>query len=213
MLIKTFENFTQKNSKIGQKLDYYYLLEDMSTTRLRDLFKVVEYNNFRAIATFSSQIESISELPCKKIALINYPSENISQNKLFLDITKTTADEVEFPWKKSYLKLNGWRDLVLTCLSQGKIIRPMLELGVESREYLTECINFFKEIGIKDICTSTGLIEKYITPGRLEELKSFIPPIFKIKVIANIKDLDTANAFFKAGSNLIATSKTSINID
>lgn len=212
MSIKSFELFQEKYNATGAKLDYYYILDDLSTTRLRDVYKVVKLNNFRAIATFSENIEHFEEIPCKKIALVNYP-KLFSLSRVFREIENVKADEIEFPWDKKYVsEKEQWRSIVLKALSQGKIIRPMLEFGVDSADYIKQTIEFFKEVGIKDIATSSGLIDKTTTLDKFSEFKMLIPNIFRVKVIAEIKDLDKAKTFFKEGANLAGTTFTKLNI-
>jgi hypothetical protein len=210
-MIKSFQLFQEKYSEIS-KLDYYYVLEDLSTTRLRDIFKVVNLNKFRAVATFSENIEHFLDLPCKKIALINYPKK-YSLNKVFREIENTLADEIELPWDMKYHKeKDQWRSAVLNALSHGKIIRPMLEFGTQTKEEIVECLEFFKEIGIKDIVTSSGLYENTTTLDKMKDMKTLIPNIFRIKVLAGIKDNDKAKLFFKEGVNLVGTTFTKINL-
>lgn len=213
MSIETFELFQEKYNATGAKLDYYYVLDDLSVTRIRNIYKVIQLNNFRAIATFSENIKHLDELPCKKIALINYPKAGMSASKILREIESVKADEIEFPWDKKYMQnKEEWRNIVLKALSQGKIIRPMLEFGIDTPETIKDAVDFFKEIGIKDVVTSSGLIEESTTMAKFTELKMLFPNIFKIKVNAEIKDVEKAKIFLKEGASIVGTTFTKINI-
>lgn len=213
MSIKSFELFQEKYNSSGAKLDYYYVLDDLSTTRLRDIYKVVNLNGFRAIATFAENIEYFDEIPCKKIALINYPRSGMTLSKIFREIEFVKADEVEIPWEKKYMdEREQWRSIVLKAISQGKIIRIMLEFGIYPNDYIVQVIDFCKEVGIKDIATSSGLIDKTTTVEKLSEVKNSIPNIFKVKVLGEVKDMDKAKSFFKEGAHIVGTSFTKINL-
>jgi deoxyribose-phosphate aldolase len=217
-MIKHFQRFVESLNTTGSKIDFY-TFEELSSARLRELHKLVEVNSYRAIATFAHQLESLEDFSATKIALMNYPIERSTQHRFTSDINdilkQGIADEIEFPWREQYLdwKTERWREVMVLCASKGVTIRPMLEIGEDTREYISLSIDMLKRIGITNIMTSTGLIPTITTMEKFDEMKDLFPPIFNVKVCGSIKDIATVDAFIQNGANLVATTVDILNSD
>jgi len=213
MNIKKFHKFNEaKIQNIASKyLDYYYLDEDVSLTALREIFDIIDDNSYRAVATFSHQIQYFEDFGGIKIALLNYPPERHTKRnfKIKFDEIKqfqSIIDEVEFPWDKKYLQWgeNHWRNIVLESIECGFKLRPMLEIGIMNIDDIKITTNFLKDIGIRSIVTSTGLIQEITTIEKWEEIKDLFPSIFETKVIGLVT-LNQLNQFIESDIDLAAT--------
>jgi deoxyribose-phosphate aldolase len=197
----------------SKKVDFYYLLDDISVNKIRDSYNLMNESEYRAFATFSDQIEHFEELGdiCQLIAIINYPPKRFTKHYFKQEINKALEkriDEIEFPWRENYMEWDKeiWRGHVLKCIEKGVRLRPMLEIGVDSEEYIEKCIEFFKEIGLYTLVTSTGLTEKVTTIKTWKEYEFLFPNIFEIK-IGGVKDIVEAAKYIKSNADLIATTQ------
>lgn len=193
-MIKNWEKFNKS------KLDYYYLEYEVDLSIIREIYNLVEKNNYRGFATFGSNIKYFLELPCAKIALLNYPPERYTKQNLVKQINEVKSlgiDEIEFVWNPKYKEWDkqDWRDIILDCSINGIRLRPMLEMAVQSEEDIIETINFLREIGIYSIMSSTGLIPEIVDIYKWNELKYNIPKMFETKIVGTItnRDLDKLN--------------------
>jgi deoxyribose-phosphate aldolase len=217
-MVKKFQRFVESINSTGCRIDFYALSE-LNPTRVRGLYELIEINSYRAITTFANELELFEEFQCTKIALLNYPTERSTQHRFTSDIDdiikQGIADEIEFPWREQYLewKIEKWRDIIMRCVSQGIILRPMLEIGLDTRDYLVNTVAMFNRIGITNIVTSTGLIPNITTLENFDEMKDIFPPVFNIKVLGGITDITTVDNFIEKGANLVATSVDILNSD
>jgi deoxyribose-phosphate aldolase len=217
-MIKKFQMFVESLSSTGSRIDFY-ALDELSPTKVREIYKLVNTNSYRAIATFADQIHEFEEFTCAKIALMNYPTERSTQHRFTSDIDdilkQGIADEIEFPWKSQYLdwKVEKWRDVMLRCVSKGVILRPMLEIGSDTHDHITDSIGMLKKIGITNIMTSTGLVPQITTLENFDVVRDLFPPIFNIKVSGKISDIATVDNFIQKGASLVATSVDILNSD
>lgn len=192
---------------IKNKVDFYYLDDDLNKSLLNEMHLMVSENVYRAIATFSEQISYFSDFPCLKIALVNYPPIRFTKHALRTEILKlTTVDEIEFPWNKAYMKWDkkDWGRIISHCNEYGIRLRPMLEIGVLSEQEITTTINYLKNIGIYSIMTSTGLIPDITTIVKWNNIKNNIPRIFETKV-GGIVSLNDIKEFLESDIDLAAT--------
>ena len=211
--IKSYNNISEgKLQNTAKKyLDYYYLKDDISLTSVREMYELIEDNSYRGFATFADKIEHFEDLDCIKIALMNYPPVRFTkrtfkeQFQALKDISNI-VDEVEFPWDKKYLKWGKehWRNIVLESISSGLVLRPMLELGLNSIEDVKADIEFLNSVGIRSIMTSSGLYPEITTIEKWEEIKGFLPRIFEVKV-GGILTLKDVNKFLDSDVDLAAT--------
>ena len=197
------------DSTAMNKIDYYYLDTQVDLSIVREKFNLIEDNAYRAFATFAENIKHFEELPCEKIAIINYPPERHTKRNLVKKINEVKTlniDEIEFPWNSKYAQWSkeDWRDIVLDCSKNGVKLRAMLEIGVQSEDDVKKSIDFLREIGIYSIMTSTGLISDITTMQKWNSIKNYIPRLFESKVVGilTIKDI---NDFIKSGADLAAT--------
>jgi deoxyribose-phosphate aldolase len=217
-MIKKFQRFVEGLSTTGSKIDFY-ALDELTPTKIREIYKLININSYRAVATFANQIHEFEEFTCAKIALMNYPTERSTQHRFTSDIDdilkQGIADEIEFPFKVQYLdwKIEKWRDIMLRCVAKGVILRPMLEIGVDTNEHISESIEMLKKIGITNIMTSTGLVPQVTTLEKYDEIRDLFPPIFNVKASGKINDIATVDNFIQKGASLVATSVDILNSD
>jgi deoxyribose-phosphate aldolase len=210
-MVKNFNLYLESLSASGNRVDLY-ALEELNPTKIRDLYKTVETNNYRAIATFADQIDWFDEFSCVKIALMNYPITRNTHHRFVSQIEEVLkqgiADEIEFPWLTQHLswKQDKWRNIIMRCMAKGVILRPMLEIGTDTDMHIEDSMTYFKQIGITNIMTSTGLVSQYTTPERFDEIKALIPPVFNVKISGRISDIEKMETFIKKGATTIATS-------
>lgn len=195
----------------SSKIDFYYLLSYYSVNKIRDSYNLMKESEYRAFATFSDQIEHFEELGdiCSLIALMNYPPQKFTKHYFKQELNKTLAkkvDEIEFPWRETYLEwdVKIWREHVLNCIEHGVKLRPMLDIAIDSEEYIEKCISFFKKIGIYSIMTSSGLVENITTIKIWKNYEFMFPNIFEIK-IGGVTEIVDAAKFIKLNVDLIAT--------
>jgi deoxyribose-phosphate aldolase len=217
IMIKKWDSFKKVNenkksildSSAMNKIDYYYLDDSVDLSIVREKYNLIEDNAYRAFATFGYNIKHFLELPCEKIALVNYPPKSHTKRNLIKEIDSVKEldiDEIEFPWSDKYLlwDIENWRKIVLDCSNKGIKLRAMLEIGIQSDESIVKSINFLREIGIYSIMTSSGLISDITTIERWNSIKSYIPRLFEVKVVG-ILTLSDINNFIKSGADLSAT--------
>lgn len=193
--------------KIYNKVDYYHLDYDLSKNIINNLRHKIKENIYRAIATFSCNIHHFEDFSCQKIALINYPPERYTKQNLRSEILKLKdVDEIEFPWNKVYLKWGrkDWDKILAHCNEYGIKLRPMLEMGIQDEQYITDTVNYLKNIGIYSIMTSTGLIPEITTIEKWNSIKNKIPRIFETKVGGIISHNDISE-FLNSDISLAAT--------
>lgn len=200
---------TVLDSNAMNKIDYYYLDSQVDLSIVREMYSLIENNAYRAFATFSENIKHFEELPCEKIAIINYPSERHTKRNLVKKINEVknlNIDEIEFPWNKKYTQWSkdDWREIVLDCSKNGIKLRAMLEIGVQSDDDIKDSIDYLREIGIYSIMTSTGLISEITTMEKWNSIKNYIPRLFESKVVG-ILTISDINDFIKSGADLAAT--------
>jgi hypothetical protein len=195
--------------QIKNKVDYYYLNDDISLPILSELEELFETGIYRALVTFDYNIVHFENFPFKKIALINYPPERYTKHNLKSSIKKLIGkvDEIEFPWNNKYnnWKKESWDEIILLSSENGIILRPMLEMGLQDENSLIDTINILKKIGIYTIMTSTGLVPEITTIEKWNEIKTKIPRIFEVKV-GGILTLQDINNFLNSDVDLAATS-------
>jgi deoxyribose-phosphate aldolase len=210
-MVKKFNLYLESLSTIGNRVDLY-ALEEYNPTKVRDLYKTIEDGNYRAIATFADQLDWFEEFTCVKIALVNYPTGRSTQHRFTTQIEEVLkqgiANEIEFPWLTQHLswKQDKLRNIIMGCMAKGVILRPMLELGTDTDSHIEDSIAYFKEVGITNIMTSTGLVPQYTTPERFDDIKALIPPIFNVKASGMITDTEKMKVFLKKGATSVATS-------
>ena len=197
------------DSTAMNKIDYYYLDDSVDLSIVREKYNLIEDNAYRAFATFGSNIKHFLELPCEKIAIINYPPERHTKRNLIKKIDEVknlSIDEIEFPWSNKYIQWSkeDWREIVLECANKGIKLRAMLEIAIQSEDDVKESIDFLREIGIYSIMTSTGLIPEITTMEKWNSIKNHIPRLFESKVVG-ILTISDINDFIKSGADLSAT--------
>lgn len=197
------------DSTAMNKIDYYYLDYQVDLSIVREKYNLIEDNAYRAFATFAENIKHFLELPCEKIAIINYPPERHTKRNLVKKINEVKnldIDEIEFPWSYKYAQWSkeDWREIVLECSNNGIKLRAMLEIGIQSEEDVKSDIDFLREIGIYSIMTSTGLIPEITTMEKWNSIKNHIPRLFESKVVG-ILTISDINDFIKSGADLSAT--------
>lgn len=193
-----------------KKVDFYYLKYNMDENLIKEMYDMIEDNEYRAFATFSDNIKYFEELPCTLIALVNYPAERFNKRTLIKkleDIKQYSfVDEIEFPWSLKYNEfgIDFWREMLLDFSNKGIRIRPMVEFGIYSDEDVKDVIEFFKQINIMTIMTSSGLYPEITTFERWEELKDLIPNKWEVK-IGGVLTIGDINKFIKSDVDLAAT--------
>jgi hypothetical protein len=193
-----------------KKIDYYYLKNKLDKMLVKEMYDMIEDNEYRAFATFSDNIEYFEEIPCNLIALVNYPPLRFNKRTIKDAIESIKkyeyVDEIEFPWDLSYnnFGVDFWRDIILDVSNNGFILRPMVEFGIWSDTQIKQTIEFFKKINIMNIMTSTGLNSNITTIDKWNDIKKLIPNKWVVKVggILNINDI---NNFIKSDVDLAAT--------
>jgi deoxyribose-phosphate aldolase len=217
-MVKNFNMYLESLNVSGNRVDLY-ALEENTPIKVRNLYKSIESNGYRAIATFADQMDWFEEFQCVKIALVNYPTDRSTQHRFMREIdtvlNQGIADEIEFPWLSQHLswKQDKWRNVIMRCMEKGVILRPMLEIGTDTDLHLEQSIEYFKQIGITNVMTSTGLEPQYTTPERFDEVRMIFPPAFNLKVSGKIVDIQTMETYLKKGATTIATSVDILAID
>jgi deoxyribose-phosphate aldolase len=193
-----------------KKIDYYYLKKAVDETLVKEMYDMIEENEYRAFATFAENIEYFEELPCTLIALVNYPAERYTKRTILKKLEEIKqypyVDEIEFPWSMKYNEfgVEFWREVVLDFSNQGYRLRPMVEFGIYSNEDVKSVIEFFKKINIMTIMTSSGMYPEITTFERWEEIKEIIPNKWEVK-IGGILTIGDINKFIKSDVDLAAT--------
>jgi hypothetical protein len=193
-----------------KKVDYYYLKSSVDKSVVKEMYDMIDENEYRAFATFSDNIKYFEELNCCLIALVNYPPERFTKrgikNKLEEVKKYPFVDEIEFPWSLKYNSygVDFWRDIVLDFSSNGYRLRPQVEFGIYNDEEVKMVIEFFKKINILNIMTSSGLYSEMTTFDRWEEIKDYIPNKWEVK-IGGIMSIYDINKFLKSDIDLAAT--------
>ncbi len=215
------ENISNK-SKLDEetynKIDFYYLDYDVDLSLVERFEDMFEDNVYRAFATFAENIEHFKSIKSYKIAIINYPPERYNKRTLVNKINEVKdkgVDEIEFPWNRKYMKWtkDEWRDIIIDCSSHGIILRPMLDIAVQSKEDVLEIFNFFKLIGINSVVTSSGLIPEITTFSKWDDIKDIVPAMFEVKV-GGILTINDINEYIKSDADLVATTiELKVNYD
>lgn len=193
-----------------KKIDYYYLKKSVDETLIKEMYDMIEENEYRAFATFSENIEYFEELPCTLIALVNYPAERYTKRTILKKLEEIKqypyVDEIEFPWSMKYNEfgVEFWREIVLDFSNKGYRLRPMVEFGIYTNDDVKAVIEFFKKINIMTIMTSSGLYPEITTFERWEEIKEMIPNKWEVK-IGGILTIGDINKFIKSDVDLAAT--------
>ena len=193
-----------------KKIDYYHLKDVVDEMTVKEMYDMVSDNEYRAFATFADNIKYFEELPCVLIAIINYPPERFDKRTILQKIKEIKklkyVDEIEFPWSMKYLHfgVEFWRDIILDLCSSGFVLRPMLEFGLYTDKDIKKVIEFFKEINILNIMTSSGLYPEITTFNRWEEIKNSIPNKWEVK-IGGVLTIGDINKFIKSDIDLAAT--------
>ncbi len=193
-----------------KKIDFYYLKSKIDEMLIKEMYDMIEENEYRAFATFAENIEHFEELPCTLIALVNYPAERFNKRTILKKLEEikqlTYVDEIEFPWSMKYMTfgVEFWRDIILDFSSNGFRLRPMVEFGIYTNDDVKKVIEFFKEINIMTIMTSSGLYPEITTFERWEEIKNLIPNKWDVK-IGGVLTIGDINKFIKSDVDLAAT--------
>ena len=193
-----------------KKIDFYYLKDKVDEVLVKEMYDMIEDNEYRAFATFAHNIEHFEELPCTLIALVNYPAERFNKRTILSKLEDIKqyefVDEIEFPWSLKYndFGVEFWRDIVLDFSNKGFRLRPMVEFGIYKNEDVKKVIEFFKQINIMTIMTSSGLYPEITTFERWEELKELIPNKWEVK-IGGVLTIGDINKFIKSDIDLAAT--------
>ena len=193
-----------------KKVDFYYLKNEVNEITVKEMYDMIEENEYRAFATFVDNINYFEELPCTLIALVNYPPERFNKRALIKSFEKVIklnyVDEVEVPWSLKYIDygVEFWRDIVLNFANNGFRLRPMVEFGIYSNDDVKKVIEFFKTINILTIMTSSGLYPDITTFERWEELKDMIPNKWEVK-IGGVLTIGDINKFIKSDVDLAST--------
>ncbi len=193
-----------------KKIDFYYLKSNVDEILVKEMYDMIEDNEYRAFATFAENIEYFEELPCTLIALVNYPAERFNKRTIVNKLAEVGkydyVEEIEFPWSLKYLGfgVEFWRNIVLEYSNKGIILRPMVEFGIYSDEDVQRVIEFFKKINIMTIMTSSGMYPEITTIERWEEIKEIIPNKWIVK-IGGILTIGDINKFIKSDIDLAAT--------
>ena len=193
-----------------KKIDYYYLKNEIDEMKVKEMYDMISDNEYRAFATFAENIKYFEELPCVLIAIVNYPPERFNKRTILQKINEIKkfdfVDEIEFPWSMKYIDfgVEFWRDIILDLCSNGFRIRPMLEFGIYNEGDIKKVIDFFKQINILNIMTSSGLYPEITTFNKWEEIKDMIPNKWEVK-IGGILTIGDINKFIKSDIDLAAT--------
>jgi deoxyribose-phosphate aldolase len=193
-----------------KKIDFYYLKSNVDEMLVKEMYDMIENNEYRAFATFAENIKYFEELPCTLIALVNYPAERFTKRTIINKLAEVGkyeyVEEIEFPWSMKYMEfgVEFWREIVLEYSNKGIILRPMVEFGIYNNEDVHKVIEFFKKINIMTIMTSSGMYPEITTIERWEEIKEIIPNKWIVK-IGGILTIGDINKFIKSDVDLAAT--------
>jgi deoxyribose-phosphate aldolase len=97
-----------------------------------------------------------------------------------------------------------WREIVLEYANKGIILRPMVEFGIYNDDDVNKVIDFFKQINILTIMTSSGMYPEITTIQRWEDIKDLIPNKWIVKV-GGILTISDINRFMQSDVDLAAT--------
>lgn len=208
LYVKTFENYI--NDNLFKKLDFYYLKNDLTEIKVKEIYDMIENSKWRSIVTFPNNIQYFQDINATKIVLLNYPPIRFTKRNFKNEIEQILdlnyIDEVEFPWDLKYLNwsIEEWREIILSLYNKGIKVRPMLEFGIWDIENIKKVIEFFKKINIMSIMTSSGLYQEMTSLEKWNELKQLIPNKWSVKVggVMTLKDIKD---FLKNDIDLIAT--------
>jgi len=208
LYVKTFENYT--NDNLFKKLDFYYLKNDLTEIKVKEIYDMIENSKWRSIVTFPNNIQYFKDINATKVVLLNYPPIRFTKRNFISEIEQIInlnyIDEIEFPWDLKYLNwsIEEWREIILNLSNKGIKVRPMLEFGIWDIENIKNVIEFFKKINIMSIMTSSGLYQEMTNLEKWNEIKQYIPNKWSVKV-GGVMTLNDIKEFLKNDIDLIAT--------
>jgi deoxyribose-phosphate aldolase len=187
--IKGYTLHTEGKAKQGNT-DLYLLQDTLTEATLRDVGRQMVEGNYRKVAAFAHAAHLLEKLPCGVVALVNYPPERFTKHALRRDILaalRPNVDDIEFVWHHNYNRWEDgeWRDLVLTCAERGVLLRPMLEIAKDDDAYVAKSLRKMRAVGMRSVCTSTGLVEQTTTLERYLSVRDMVPNTMSVKVIAS----------------------------